>query len=74
MLGVIILIGIVFVCVVIIYLVNVMMPRKVQNLEETKGIAGIPSEGNCGACSMKSGCFAYTQALTKDAGEITKQQ
>lgn len=58
-------------CAVIIYLVNVVVPHKVQGLEKTEEIAGILPGINCGACG-KPGCFAYAQALTKDADIITK--
>lgn len=55
----------------LIYLVNVVVPRKVQGLEKTEEIAGILPGINCGACG-KPGCFAYAQALTKDTDVITK--
>ena len=71
MLIVIILTVIGLVCAVIIYLVNAVVPRKVQGLEKTEEIAGILPGMNCGACG-RPGCFAYAQALTKDADEVTK--
>ena len=71
MLVVIILTGIGLICAVVIYLVTVLVPRKVQGLEKTEEIAGILPGINCGACG-RPGCFAYAQALTKDASEITK--
>ncbi len=55
----------------LIYLVNVVVPRKVQGLEKTEEIAGILPGINCGACG-KPGCFAYAQALTKDTDVMTK--
>ena len=54
----------------LIYLVNVVVPRKVQGLEKTEEIASILPGRNCGACG-KPGCFAYAQALTKDTDVIT---
>ncbi len=71
MLIVIILTVIGLVCAVIIYLVNAVVPRKVQGLEKTEEIAGILPGMNCGACGHP-GCFAYAQALTKNADLILK--
>ncbi len=71
MLIVIILTVIGLVCAVIIYLVNAVVPRKVQGLEKTEEIASILPGINCGACG-RPGCFAYAQALTKDADLILK--
>jgi len=58
-------------CAALIYLVNVVVPRKVQGLEKTEEIASILPGINCGACG-NPGCFAYAQALTKDSDVITK--
>ena len=69
MLIIIILTGIALVCAAIIYLVNVVVPRKVQGLEKTEEIARILPGINCGACGHP-GCFAYAQALTKNASLI----
>ncbi len=55
----------------LIYLVNVVVQRKVQGLEKTEEIAEILPGINCGACG-NPGCFAYAQALTKDANMITE--
>lgn len=71
MLTVIVLTAIGLAAAALIYLVNVVVPRKVQGLEKTEEIAGILPGINCGACG-KPGCFAYAQALTKDADVITK--
>jgi Na+-translocating ferredoxin:NAD+ oxidoreductase RNF subunit RnfB len=71
MLTVIVLTAIGLAAAALIYLVNVVVPRKVQGLEKTEEIASILPGINCGACG-KPGCFAYAQALTKDADVITK--
>ncbi|MBT9163045.1 MAG: Electron transport complex subunit RsxB [Dehalococcoidia bacterium] len=63
--------GIGLACGLLIYLVYVVMPRKVLGLEKTEEIAGILPGVNCGACG-KPGCFAYAQALTRDADIINK--
>jgi len=55
----------------LIYLVNAVVPHKVQGLEKTEEIASILPGINCGACGQP-GCFAYAQALTKDTDVITK--
>lgn len=68
---IIILTGIGLACAIIIYVVNVVVPRKVQGLEKTEEIAGILPGSDCGACGSP-GCFAYAQELTKDANIITK--
>ncbi|MBA7689929.1 Na(+)-translocating ferredoxin:NAD(+) oxidoreductase complex subunit B [subsurface metagenome] len=56
---------------ILIYVVNRTVPTKVQGIEKTEEIAGILPGINCGACGHP-GCFAYAQALTKDAGLILK--
>ena len=71
MLIVIILTGIALVFGVLIYFVNKLVPHKVKGVEKTEEIAGILPGINCGACGHP-GCFAYAQALTKDADLILK--
>lgn len=63
--------GIGLICGVMIYVVYVAVPHKVQGLEKTEEIAGILPGINCGACGLP-GCFGYAQALTKDADVIFK--
>lgn len=63
--------GVGLICGIIIYVVYVVVPHKVQGLEKTEEIAGILPGINCGACGLP-GCFGYAQALTKDAGLILK--
>jgi len=63
---VLVLTGIGFACAAIIYCVNVVLPHRVQGLEETEEIANILPGMNCGACGHP-GCFAYAQALTKNS-------
>ena len=71
MLIVIILTGIALVLGVLIYFVNKLVPHKVKGVEKTEEIAGILPGLNCGACGHP-GCFAYAQALTKNADLILK--
>jgi len=68
---VIILTGIALVFGVLIYFVNKFVPHKVQGIEKTEEIADILPGMNCGACGHP-GCFAYAQALTKNADLIVK--
>lgn len=68
---IIILTAIGFGCAVMIYIVNMVVPHKVQGLDKTEAIADILPGINCGACGLP-GCFGYAQALTKDASTITK--
>ncbi|MBT9165603.1 MAG: Electron transport complex subunit RnfB [Chloroflexi bacterium] len=63
--------GIGLACGLLIYLVYVVIPRKVLGLEKTEELSGILPGVNCGACG-KPGCFAYAQALTKNAGLMLK--
>ncbi len=63
--------GIGLACAAIIYLVNVVVPHRVEGMEKTEEIADILPGMNCGACGQP-GCFAYAQALTKDADLVTK--
>ena len=56
---------------IIIYLVNRLVPRKVQGIEKTEEIASILPGMNCGACGYP-GCFAYAQALTANPDLITQ--
>ncbi|MFC1899021.1 4Fe-4S dicluster domain-containing protein [Chloroflexota bacterium] len=49
----------------LIYLVNKMVPTKVEGIEKTEEIAAILPGMNCGACGHP-GCFAFAQALTKN--------
>jgi len=56
---------------ILIYVVNRTVPTKVQGIEKTEEIAGILPGMNCGACGYP-GCFAYAQALTKNADLILK--
>ncbi len=65
----IILTGIALVLGVLIYFVNKLVPHKVKGVEKTEEIAGILPGINCGACGHP-GCFAYAQALTKNADLI----
>ena len=67
----IILTGIALVFGVLIYFVNKLVPHKVKGVEKTEEIAGILPGMNCGACGYP-GCFAYAQALTKNADLILK--
>ena len=71
MLIVIILTGIALVFGVLIYFVNKLVPHKVKGIEKTEEIASILPGMNCGACGHP-GCFAYAQALTKNADLILK--
>ncbi len=71
MLIVIILTGIALVFGVLIYFVNKLVPHKVKGVEKTEEIASILPGMNCGACGHP-GCFAYAQALTKNADLILK--
>ncbi|GAI20679.1 unnamed protein product [marine sediment metagenome] len=48
-----------------------MVPHKVKGVEKTEEIASILPGMNCGACGHP-GCFAYAQALTKNADLILK--
>jgi electron transport complex protein RnfB len=66
-----ILTGIALGCGVIIYLVNKVVPYRVQRIDETEEIAGILPGMNCGACGFPS-CFAYAQALVNDPAVIDK--
>lgn len=66
-----ILTGIGLICGIIIYVVNAVVPHKVQGLEKTEQIADILPGINCGACGLP-GCFGYAQALTKDADLVFK--
>ena len=71
MLVVIILTGIALLFGILIYFVNKLVPHKVKGIEKTEEIAGILPGMNCGACGYP-GCFAYAQALTKNADLILK--
>jgi len=71
MLIVIILTGIALMFGILIYVVNRTVPTKVEGIEKTEEIASILPGMNCGACGHP-GCFAYAQALTKDADLILK--
>jgi len=68
---VIILTGIALGLGILIYVVNRTVPTKVQGIEKTEEIASILPGMNCGACGYP-GCFAYAQALTKNADLILK--
>lgn len=56
---------------ILIYVVNRTVPTKVKGIEKTEELAGILPGMNCGACGYP-GCFAYAQALTRDADLILK--
>jgi len=71
LLVVIILTGIALLFGILIYFVNKLVPHKVKGIEKTEEIAGILPGMNCGACGYP-GCFAYAQALTKNADLILK--
>ena len=68
---VLVLTGIGLVAAALIYLVNVVVPHKVMGLEKMEEINAALPGMDCGACGYP-GCFAYAQALTKDADEVTK--
>ncbi len=59
------------ICGLIIYLVYIKVPQKVKGFEKTEEINSILPGMNCGACGYP-GCFAYAQALAKDADLVTK--
>ena len=67
----IILTGIALLFGILIYVVNKTVPTKVKGIEKTEEIASILPGMNCGACGHP-GCFAYAQALTKNADLILK--
>ena len=56
---------------ILIYVVNRVVPTKVKGIEKTEEIAAILPGMNCGACGHP-GCFAFAQALTKNADLILK--
>lgn len=55
---------------ILIYVVNIVIPQRVQGLEKTEEIAAILPGANCGACGNPS-CFAYARNLTEDSGYLT---
>jgi electron transport complex protein RnfB len=59
------------ICGIVIYVVFVKLPIKVQGIEKTEELARILPGINCGACGYP-GCFGLAQALTKDPELITK--
>lgn len=56
---------------ILIYVVNVVVPQKVQGLERTEEIAEVLPGANCGACGNPS-CFAYARELSNDSGYLKK--
>jgi len=56
---------------ILIYVVNRTVPTRVKGIDKTEEIAAILPGMNCGACGHP-GCFAFAQALTKDADLILK--
>lgn len=55
---------------VLIYLVNLVIPQKVQGLEKIEQIAEFLPGSNCGACGNPS-CFGYARMLSNDSGYIS---
>jgi electron transport complex protein RnfB len=59
------------VCGIIIYIVYVKMPIKVEGIEKTEELTAILPGMNCGACGYP-GCFGLAQALAKDPDMISR--
>jgi Na+-translocating ferredoxin:NAD+ oxidoreductase RNF subunit RnfB len=59
------------VCGIIIYIVYVKMPIKVEGIEKTEELSAILPGMNCGACGYP-GCFGLAQALAKDPDMISR--
>ena len=59
------------ICGVVIYVVFVKLPIRVQGIEKTEELASILPGANCGACGYP-GCFGLAQALARDPELITK--
>lgn len=58
-------------CGIIIYIVYIKMPIKVQGIEKTEELSAILPGMNCGACGYP-GCFGLAQAIAKDPELIRK--
>lgn len=55
---------------ILIYIVSVVVPRKVQGLEKMEEVNEHLPGMDCGACGYP-GCFAYAQAVVKDPDELS---
>jgi Na+-translocating ferredoxin:NAD+ oxidoreductase RNF subunit RnfB len=56
---------------ILIYVVNLVIPQKVQGLEKIEQISALLPGANCGACGNPS-CFGYARILSGDADYISK--